>query len=588
MALKPAHLQWSDDGGLRSLDFDDIYFQPGQGPEESHYVFLKKNRLAERFQALQDDNFRIAELGFGSGLNFLLTAQLWRKTAPSSARLVYVSIEKHPVSSADLKKLYSCWPEFQEHAALLLDRDVSDLLPELTGHFDAWYLDGFSPAKNPAMWEEKLFPLLASRTKPGGTLSTFSSAGFVRRGLQQAGFIVEKITGFGAKRDMTVATMPAAARPQPPQIKNVTILGAGVTGATAAFALAQKGYQVTVLEQRQESAMDGSPGSPSGIVDPKFTVDASPAGSFHQHGFCFTLNLLKALKMSSWNPCGVVHLDISEETGARHRALINSGRWPEEFLRYEKTPSGMGIYAPLAGHLSPTEFCAILLQHPLIKAVYSTAVTSLDSLSGDAIIIALGNASNNFRETAWMPLQSLRGQITGIKENDLSRDIKTVICHEGYITPAVNGVHYIGATFQREAPATPEIRTEDDEENLVNLNMHLPTFGFSKREIVESHAGYRTTTPDKLPMIGACPDYEVFLELFAGLRNGKEGPATGKFIDKTFISTAVGSHGFTGAPLAGEIIASLVSGDPLPVPASLTKYLAPERYIFRDLKRGRI
>jgi tRNA 5-methylaminomethyl-2-thiouridine biosynthesis bifunctional protein len=599
-------LQWSDDGALRSLDFDDIYFQPRRGPEEKYYVFLEQNRLPERFAAPPENSFRIAELGFGSGLNFLLTAQLWRKTAPAGARLTYVSIEKHPVPGADLKRIYAFWPELQEYTTPLLEQyppllegfhplqfqggrirlmllfgDVAAALPELTGSFDAWYLDGFSPAKNPAMWEEKLFPRIAALTAPGGTLATFSSAGDIRRGLQANGFEVKKIPGFGVKRDMTVAAMTAPARALRSQKKHVVVLGAGIAGAAAAFALAQKGHAVTVIDRQPAAAAETS-GNPVGIVYPKLTLGPSPLGSLHQHGFGFTRNLVTALRLPSWTPCGVVHLDTSDESRERHR-LIYAQEYPADYLKYEMTAMGMGLCQPAAGYLSPPEFCRALLDHPNITLRYSTTVSTLEEADADAVVIALNYGSKNFRETAWLPLQGLRGQISFLAATSQSQKIDKVFCHDGYITPAVNGIHYVGATFQREEPGASALRDDDHRENLLKLNQNMPALGFSAASIKGGRAGYRTTTPDKLPLIGACPDFDAVVSSF---RKKQGWPQTGR--PEIYLSTAFGAFGVTGAPLAGEIIAALISGDPLPVPASLMRFLAPERFILRDLKRGKI
>lgn len=609
LTLKPAHLQWSDDGTLRSVDFDDIYFQPKQGPAESHYVFLEKNGLPERFAAPPEGSFRIAEMGFGSGLNFLLTAQLWRKTAPAAARLTYISIEKHPIPITDLKRIFAFWPELQEYAAPLLEQyppliegfhhlhflkerihlmllfgDVADRLHELTGRFDAWYLDGFSPAKNPAMWEGKLFPLIAARTQPGGTLSTFSAAGSVRRGLESAGFSVEKIDGFGVKRDMTVATMKA---PSPSKERgnhrSITVLGAGIAGASVAFALAQKGYHVTIIDRQPAPAQETS-GNPVSIACQKMTVAASAAGTFNQCGFFYTRSLVTALKLPSWTPCGVIHLDLSAEDAERHQKLAAQGE-NSGHLQYDK-----GLYQPLAGFLSPPELCRALLSHPNITTQYSTPVSSLREIDSDIVIIALGHASKDFEETKWLPLQSLRGQLTFLKPTPQSEKISRVVCHEGYITPPVGGIQYIGATFQREEPDVPALRHEDHLENMGKLDSNIPGLGFSGTDILGGRAGYRSTTPDSLPVIGACPDYDSFVSAWQQWPPYKR-EVTFKFSSEgsgVYLSTGFGSHGVSATTLAGEMIACLISGDPLPVPQSLMASLAPERFIIRDLKRGKI
>jgi tRNA 5-methylaminomethyl-2-thiouridine biosynthesis bifunctional protein len=606
VALKPAHLQWSEDGILRSADFGDIYFQPKQGMAESHYVFLEKNHLAERFAASGPEGMKIAELGFGTGLNFLLTAQQWHKTN-SSGELLYVSIEKHPVQPADLRRIFAFWPELQPYAAPLLEQyppplegfyhlhfphinvrlmlclgDVADVLPQLTGSFDAWYLDGFAPAKNPAMWDEKLFPLIATKTKSGGTLATFSSAGSVRRGLETAGFIVEKIKGFGVKRDMTVAHMPQR-DVAPARTKRITILGAGLAGASAAYACARRGYEVTVID-RQPAAAQETSGNPLGILYPKLTADRSPLGIFFQHGFFYTRHLVTALTLPSWKPCGILELDIAEDA-ERNRTLAGSSHWPQEFMHYEQ---GKGLQFPLAGYLSPPDLCRRLLDHPGITAVYSKETPSLEELEGDAIIVALGYNTKKFSETSWLPSVSVRGQMTYLKQTSQSKNLAQVICHDGSISPALNGIHYAGATFQREEPATPALREEDHAENLHKLNHHVPELGFSAADIAGGRAGYRTSMPDHLPVIGLCPDYPLFTQTFPSHHPGRGKKVEGKFHERIYLSTGFGGQGLAGAPLAGEIIASHIAGDPLPVPESLMPYIAPERFILRDLKRGKI
>ncbi len=615
MALKPACLQWSDGNALRSSDFGDIYFQPQLGPAESYYVFLEKNRLPERFAASGAGGMQIAELGFGTGLNFMLTAQLWDKVS-LAGELLYVSIEKHPILPADLKRIFSFWPELQEYAEPLLAQypllmegfyhlhfpdkrirlmlcfgDVTDVLPEIRGTFDAWYLARFSPAKNPAMWEEKLFPLIAARTKGSGTLATFSSAGAVRRGLEGAGFAVEKTKGFGVTRDMTVAFLP----PLPPgegrgeglsiqRQKKIVVLGAGLAGASAAFACAQKGYDVTVIDRQLTAAQETS-GNPVGVIYPKLTADRSPMGAFFQHGFFYTRHLVTALKLPSWNPCGITQLNVSDEMAARHQVLAARGFWPEEFMTYDEKA---GMRFPLAGCLSPPELCRRLLDHPKIKTSYSREVPSLDELEGDVVIVASGYNTKSFRETAWLPLVSVRGQVTYLKENAQSKNLTQVICHDGALSPAINGIHYAGATFHREEPAAPVLRDEDHLENLSKLNKFIPQMGFTAADVTGGRTGYRTSTPDHLPVVGLCPDYPAFTEVSPSQRPGRGKKLEGKFLERIYLATGFGGQGLSGAPLAGEIIASLIAGDPLPVPESLMPYIAPERFILRDMKRGKI
>lgn len=594
MALKPASVQWSDEGSLRSLDYDDIYFQRGQGLEESRYVFIEKNNLPDRFKNLATDTFYVAELGFGSGINFLLTVKEFLDTAPASARLFYASIEKHPLEKKDFEKIHTNFPALATLSAEVLKQyppliegfhhlpfaggrirlmlmlgDVVDTLPQLSGTFDTWYLDGFSHAKNAAMWEDGLYPLIAKRTKEGGTLATFSAVPHMMQGLEEAGFTVEKVKGYGIKRKMTVAKKISAAPNVPAHKKNIVVIGAGIAGCSAAYALAIRGYRVTVIDRNNGAAAETS-GNPAGIVYPKLTVDSSPLGLYHSHAFCFTANLLQNLALPSWKPCGVLHLDMDEEDKKRTDALFEKRQYPQDFARR----TAAGIFQPTAGFLSPPEFCRKLLDHPNIKTRFGVEA---DRIENDSIvIIAQGHDSKKHAQTSWLPLQSLRGQITFLKETQKSKTLEHIICHDGYITPAMDGLHYIGASFQKEEPEAPVLRDEDQQENLEKLQKTLPQFGFDESCLAGGRTGYRTTTPDKLPLAGRCPDYDSFLKK----KNG--------YIDNLYISTGFGAHGMTGAPLAGEIVACLIAGDPLPVPQKLYEHLMPERFILRDIKRKKI
>lgn len=210
-----------------SIDFNDIYFNSEDGLEETEYVFVEHNQLKQRFAALENSTFTIVETGFGTGLNFLAVAAHWLVLAPPNAILHYISIEKYPLKLEDLRRALAAWPQFakisdeflQHYANLkagnnqismagrridinLQVGDVLDILPQIQNKADAWFLDGFAPAKNAAMWSSEVFAHMARLSKSNTTFATFTSASDVRRGLDNAGFKVEKHAGFGKKREM--------------------------------------------------------------------------------------------------------------------------------------------------------------------------------------------------------------------------------------------------------------------------------------------------------------------------------------------------------------------------------------------------
>lgn len=213
-----AELTWGEGGIPVSTRFGDPYFSRNDGLAETRHVFLAGNGLPGRFH----DGFRIVELGFGTGLNMLASVLAW-SAAKVPGRLHYTSFEAFPMVAADIARALEAFPEAAPVAAPFLDQwragqtvidlcgvrvtvilgDARETLPRWVGQADAWFLDGFSPAKNPELWSEPLLAEVGAHTAPGGSFATYTAAGFVRRGLQAAGFQVERRPGHGAKRHMT-------------------------------------------------------------------------------------------------------------------------------------------------------------------------------------------------------------------------------------------------------------------------------------------------------------------------------------------------------------------------------------------------
>ncbi len=216
-----ADLDWAE-GVPVARRFDDPYYSLQDGLAETRHVFLSGNDLPARFA----DGFHIAELGFGTGLNLLAAWQAWR-AAGVMGRLTYTSFEAFPLAPAALEKALSAFGELaplakelvagwtggrsfllgDQVAVTIVVGDARDTLPAWTGGADAWFLDGFSPAKNPQLWEPDLLRTVADKTNPDGTFATYTAAGHVRRALQAAGFDVQRKPGFGRKRHMTTGRL---------------------------------------------------------------------------------------------------------------------------------------------------------------------------------------------------------------------------------------------------------------------------------------------------------------------------------------------------------------------------------------------
>ncbi|MEM1302976.1 MAG: tRNA (5-methylaminomethyl-2-thiouridine)(34)-methyltransferase MnmD [Pseudomonadota bacterium] len=217
---KQSGLEWRDGDVPISLRFDDPYYSLDNGLAETRHVFLAGNDLPQRFR----DGFHIAELGFGTGLNLLAAVQAWRQ-AGVEGQLRFTSFEAFPLAADDMIKAQAAFPEVSDiaqelapfwqegstHIDLpwlrfdLIVGDARETLPAWDGAADAWFLDGFSPAKNPELWNADLMAAVGRKTAQQGTAATYTAAGFVRRGLEDAGFTVTRVPGYGRKRHMTRA-----------------------------------------------------------------------------------------------------------------------------------------------------------------------------------------------------------------------------------------------------------------------------------------------------------------------------------------------------------------------------------------------
>ncbi len=324
--LQNAKLSWNNAGMPISDSFEDIYFSNNNGLHETQYIFLKQNNLPERWLIHDRDFFVIAETGFGTGLNFLATWQAFRHfrdTHPEGkvTRLHFISFEKFPLTKLDLKQALAAWPELSllseqlisaypyavpgcqrlrfDDGSVVLDLwlgDANELLPQLyalaDGLADVWYLDGFAPSKNPDMWTASLFAHLYRLSRPLATLSTFTAAGFVRRGLTDAGFAMRKVAGHGQKRSILVGySQKPETNIDTPSVTSIAIVGGGIASACLAFLLTQRGYRVELFCADNDVA-EGASGNPQGAIYPLLHQPDDLLSQFFISAFHFSKLLL--------------------------------------------------------------------------------------------------------------------------------------------------------------------------------------------------------------------------------------------------------------------------------------------------------
>src|SRR6185437_7762702 len=333
--LIPAVLAFRNNGTPFSPLYDDIYHSAVGGLEQARYVFLRGNALPERWQHRRI--FTVLETGFGLGINFLVTWAEWRADPSRCERLHFVSTEKHPFTVADLRSVYaatlsdptiaalaetlaSAWPmlvpgthrlEFEGGRVVLtlVLADAVDSLPALRLRADAFYLDGFAPARNPELWTPAIFKALARLAGEGATFATYSSAGDIKRALTQCGFEYRKVDGFGWKRAMLVghfAPRWRVRRYEPPAPhalveRHAVVIGAGLAGCAAVERLTARGWRVTSLERHASVAHDAS-GNPAGVFHPMISRDDSVASRVTRTGFLYALRRWAALERLGLRP----------------------------------------------------------------------------------------------------------------------------------------------------------------------------------------------------------------------------------------------------------------------------------------------
>jgi tRNA 5-methylaminomethyl-2-thiouridine biosynthesis bifunctional protein len=676
----PATLRWDDDGQPLSSIYGDFYFSRYDGLAESRYVFLDGNDLPKRFNALSSDNtqrtFTIAETGFGSGLNFLASWQLWREHPRGNHRLHFISVEQHPLTLHDLTRTLTPWPElaplteqltaqypvfigrgiqrlhFSDNVSLTLitddaNRGLQSLLwPELSSagvtrqpRVNAWFLDGFSPSKNQAMWSEELFSTIASLSGPNTTAATFSAASVVKRGFKSAGFTVTIEPGYRKKREMVTAAResrpetvaPACERASELYYQQAThrtsneltalVIGAGLAGSHTARALAESGWHVTVLEQHTPAS--GGSGNPQGLLYARLSHRRETLPRFNLHALMYAQRHYQSFwrnQPSGGEQCGLLQLANNDKQAAAQRQVVTALHHPSALVQSVDAAeashlSGVtlaqgGLYFPDCGWLDPRQLCAERLDHPNIKVHSNQYVHELKQIEGHwhaltgtansssighaaIAVVACAERSGQLSQLAPLPLKPIRGQISSLCTTAKSVKLKTALCAKGYLAPAHGGEHSLGATFNL-GENNLALNPQDHQCNLEHLNelgehvsaaFNHPTVN----AVTGGRAAFRCTTPDYLPVVGPVPDYPALKRECAALgRNAKaviETPAS--YHSGLYVNCGHGSRGLAYIPLCAQLLTDIINRECAPLDAPLAQALHPARFALRDLIRGR-
>lgn len=627
--LNPAHPTFARDGSARSEIFDDIYHSADGGPGQALHVFIGGNGLPERWAGRE--RFTILENGFGTGLNFLATWASWRADPDRPGRLHYLAVEMHPFTVPDLVRAHAAWPEFQFLAEALRNAwpvltpgfhrlefasgrvvltlmlgDSADCLRKLRAGVDAFYLDGFDPRKNPDMWSAELFRRCARLAEPDATLATWCVAGAVRGALNEAGFATEKRPGFASKREMLVGRLAqprASARRAP--ARHAVILGAGLAGCAIAERLAARGWRVEILERHGAPAAEAS-GNLAGIVRPLLSRDDNLASRLNRACFLHAGRAWSRLDLIGHPPRRRLDGLLQMARDAGHEALQRelAGAYPADYVQFlERDAAGQALGCPTAsggwwfpggGWAHPPGVCRSLLEAGGMNLSFRahTEVARMERRDGlwrlfDAggavlaesaiVVLASGSQARLLDQAAGLPITRVRGQVSHIPAGRLP-GLAHPLCREGYLTPALDGMHCLGASYAYDEGA--ELRVDEHVSNLVRLAQMLPgaEHGINPREL-DGRVGFRAATSDRLPLVGALPDVSASLPRDCRLA---ELPRHAGL----FGLLGLGSRGLVWSALAAETLASQMDGDPLPLESDLLDAMDPGRFHLRAHRRG--
>ena len=598
--LKKSYLEISSELGIYSNLYKDIYFDKKHGIKETQHNFIKANNLASRFK--NSDKFIISELGFGTGLSFLMTLKLWKETKKPNAKLIYISFESAPLTKIELNNVYKKVSGVKllfnqlikklpilyqsthriffdsENVELILIYDDFNSLKNFKFKADAWFLDGFAPKKNKSAWNSKLFEQIYLSTKFQGTFSTFTSAGHVRRGLSNSGFSVSKVAGFGNKKESLIGIK------KPPLSKinkvssskkyigPVAIIGSGISGASLAYSLRKRNIECFLVDKSSKYA-SGASGNKLALQMPKLTLDNSPYGLLSLEAFTYSRNLAKNL--NSIPPSdGLIVLPSRERDQVKYLKLLQNN-WPLDLITNKVDNAKFleninYVYMKSSGILDNKKFIKNLIKD--VKFVTNFDVKKVinskdqhklliddkgNSLKAKTVIWANGyemkNLSNN------VPINSISGQVTYLKENKAYNNFKLNFSYGHHFSQAFGGYHQIGSSFNRN-----EDKNYKEIDQINNLNS-IPDFLKKLIKDFKSETKYRVSirasTKDRMPFFCS-------LETIINKNTKNE-----------YLLGGMGSWGFVYAPLYAEFLIKSLLNEPLVINSNMERLLGVNRLL---------
>lgn len=625
--ITPAQVNINAQGTPFSAHFDDVYHSSHGALAQAREVFMAGNDLPQRF--LEKSCFTILETGFGLGINFLSTWHAWQnmqnnqnnqaKPLKTLKKLHFISIEAFPLQKDDLAKILKNFPEIQALSEQLLQKwpilcegmqriefsddvsltlifgDAQKWLPKIRAEVDAFYLDGFAPAKNPELWNEAIFCALARLARAGSTLATYTVAGAVRRGLEAAGFAVHKSAGFAGKRQkLSGYFRQQKPRRQAAKTHDAIIIGAGLAGCALAARLSARGWKMKIFEQNQELAR-GASGNHVGILMPVISRDDNAQARLARAAFGYSLRLLHDLQRRRFLSAGMLQgVHMMPRDAAHHaqlRDILAQAIYPKDYVRWQNDAA----FFPQACAISPRDFCQALLKRaaPHIQFSGGQKIANIAKINAEQwavfdaqgqilarsaqLILANGSAAAQFAATQNLPLGEQWRAVHLLAANSIAA--QDIYAGQAYFVPNFQGLQLVGsATLPENFPKdfkdlNKKQRQFLHEQNLTELAKFLPEAQHA--HAIDGRICARPSSPDRLPLIGAVPQTQV---------NSSGAIERVPRQDGLFCSLGFGARGLIWAALAAEIIACQINAEPAPVEHDLLRAVDPARFLWRQQK----
>ena len=578
--LDTAFIEFKDER-LYSQRFKDIFFA-ADGPNETARTFVEPARIRDRFA--RSNLFTIFELGFGTGLNFLVCAKEFAKSASSNSRLRFFSCEKYPLPKQIVERALSPWSSQLPLLDTLLESwppqipgwhrrhfqdgrielsifhgDVDDGINEFSARdhrgVDAWFLDGFAPERNPEMWQAQIFERMANLTNRCGTVTSFSSAGHVRKSLESAGFKVTRVEASPYKKHTTLAVATQHHQSDLSEVREVTVVGAGIAGASLAGALARKQVNVTLIDTSGKLAQQAS-SIPIAIQHGRLSSADTTQAEFKAHSYVYSAALSK--QFANVGRCGALHIPndrmprerlnkVSQIVGPDWCRHISSD---DCLKKFGVTVEEGAFFFPHSNFIQGPIFCRELTNSPRIRlekshvqAPYFEAIPT---------VLATGCHVSGIPPVPPLELASLDGQIDTFETLSPGRSIATVLVSNGYIVRCGERIT-AGSTYEYQ----PWVDGRATETNQNRIRETYPTLACKWES---NFRGRRLVTSDRFPVAG-------------------------RLTENLWLNIGYGSSGTTSAPFVAELLASEIVGEISPSSNTSLGITDPYRFALRQTRR---